>query len=289
MLASLERDGKTPGQVSAKRTRSRMRTGLIALAIVAVGGAGAFFALAPGDDAMGSSVQVAAAPRKAVAASQATATVALSSNDAASAASSAASTPAAIELATATPPAVAASAVVAAASAPAPAPAASPVAVAQAGGNPLDKLALNDAPIEPAKTRHAHEKDKDSKDKAATRPHEETVASAKKPSTHAATPAAARKARREDDADTELVAAIIARLDRRGPQPPPGASGVVVAAAPASVSDIVRRCSQNADLLEARQCRSRACENHWGKVDACPASRAPKTSQAEGGANAKRG
>jgi hypothetical protein len=291
MLSALEREGKTPAQAATVQSRSRTRLGLVALLLVALGGGGAFYLYGSGDDVLGNGMAVAEAPHNAVLparpASQAAsaAAVALSGSDAAPAATASAATPAAIELAAAKP---------VPASASAPATAGSSEVAAHGGGNPLDKLVLNDAPTEPARPaqaargKHARAGEPaakahgDTAAPAAAKVHDEAVASARKEAQHPAAPAApTRKAKREDDADTELVAAIIARLDKRGPAAPPGAASAAAGPAPASVAEAVRRCSQTGDLIEARQCRSRACEGHWGKIDACPASRAPKTSQAE--------
>jgi len=106
----------------------------------------------------------------------------------------------------------------------------------------------------------------------------------------ARSPAPHKARKSEDDADTELVAAIIARLDKRGAKPAAATAPVVTGeAAPANVAGQVRQCSSNSDLLEARQCRNKACDGHWGKLDACPASRAPKTSRGDGADSGHRG
>ena len=267
MLASLERDGKIPGSVSARAKPSRRKWGLAALAVVAVAGAGAFFAFGSADDA---SANVAAIPPSRVipvtpADHPASATVI-----AAAPASAASGAVAQIELAASTPSAAASVAL------------AQSDTASQPHVNPLDKLAMNDAEPVPAPAHApasaATAKDKaHGKDVASAKPHAETVAAAR--------PAVAHKARKaEDDADTELVAAIIARLDKRGAKPatPAPAPTVVSEATPANIASQVRQCSTSSDLVEARQCRNRACDGHWGKVDACPAARAPKTSRSDG-------
>ena len=266
MLASLERDGKIPGSVSARAKPSRRKWGLAALAVVAVAGAGAFFAFGSADDA---SANVAAIPPSRVipvtpADHPASATVV-----AAAPASAASGAVAQIELAASAPSAAAAVAL------------SQSDTASQPHVNPLDKLAMTDVEPAPApahatasaataKNDKAH-----GKDVASAKPHAETVAAAR--------PAVARKARKaEDDADTELVAAIIARLDKRGAKPAAPAPTVVSEATPANIANQVHQCSTSSDLVEARQCRNRACDGHWGKVDACPAARAPKTSRSDG-------
>ena len=276
MLASLEREGKVPGAVSAQRKPSRSKAGFAVLALVLAGGAGALYAFGPFDD--GSTAVATATPARSASVPSAARAASVAIAAASAPASGAASAAAQIELAAASAP-VAASAP-AAASAPT-------VALAQADTasaphvNPLDKLASTDgeAAGPPAPARAPTHKDKPHAVAAApAKPQATTVAAAK--------PAAPHKARKaEDDADTELVAAIIARLDKRGSRPAP----VAEAAPPPNVSQQVRQCSSNSDLLEARQCRNRACDGHWGKVDACPAARAPKTSHNEGADVGKRG
>lgn len=284
MLASLERDGRTPAAVSAQRTPSRRKAGFAALALVLVGGAGALYAFGPFDDTPASVAVAAPAPAPSAPAAARPASMAV-----ATAASQAASgTAAQIELAAAS----------VAAAAPAAASAAT-VALAQADGasgphvNPLDKLAAKDS--EPVATPAAVAvvtKDKPPAVAAAsTKPHAVAVAAAHPPAVHAdAKAAASHKAHRaEDDADTELVAALIARLDKRGAKPPAGPTGVVNEATPASIASRVQHCSTNQDLVEARQCRNKACDGHWGKVDACPAARAPGTSRNDEADHGKRG
>ena len=262
MLASLERDGTIPGSVSGRGKPSRAKWGLAALAIAAVAGAGAFFAFGSPDDA---SANVAAIPPSRVVPVTPADHPASATAIAAAPASTAASAVAQIE----------------------PAASAAPVALAQSDSasqphvNPLDKLAMNDVEAAPSPTQATASAATAKKDKphgkevASAKPHAETVASAK--------PAVAHKARKlEDDADTELVAAIIARLDKRGAKPATTAPAVVSEATPANIASQVQQCSTGSDLVEARQCRNRACDGHWGKVDACPAARAPKTSRSDG-------
>jgi hypothetical protein len=87
-----------------------------------------------------------------------------------------------------------------------------------------------------------------------------------------------RKPRKPDtDADTELVAAIIARLDKRGAEPfarpvsaTPGDGG-----AAATLAVRLQHCAIGHDALLARQCRAKACEGLWGVAAACPPDRAP--------------
>ena len=272
MLASLERDGKIPGSVSARTKPSRRKWGLAALAIVAVAGAGAFFAFGSADDA---SASVAAIPPSRVIPATSADRPASAVAVAAAAASSAV---AQIEPAASAPSAAASVALAQSDSA----------SASQPHVNPLDKLAMNDveaasAPMLAAASVVTAKKDKaHSKDVASAKPHAETVAAAR--------PAVAHKGRKaEDDADTELVAAIIARLDRRGAKPATTAPAAVSEATPANIANQVHQCSSSGDLVEARQCRNRACDGHWGKVDACPAARAPKTSRSDGADSGKPG
>ena len=265
MLASLERDGKIPGSVSARAKPSRRKWGLAALAVAAVAGAGAFFVFGSADDA---SANVAAIPPSRVIPVTPADRPASATAIAAAPASAASSAVAQIELAASAPSAAASVAL------------AQSDTASQPHVNPLDKLAMNDVEPAPAHaTAHAATAKNDKahgKDVASAKPHAETVAAAR--------PAVARKARKaEDDADTELVAAIIARLDKRGAKPaaPAAAPTVVSEATPANIANQVHQCSTSSDLVEARQCRNRACDGHWGKVDACPAARAPKTSRSD--------
>ena len=286
MLASLERDGKPPGTAAARNTPSRKKYGIAALAVALVAGIGAFVAFGPFDDA---SANVAATPAPRVipvTAAERPASVAVAAAASAPIAASAASAAVArIELAAASVPEAVSTAAVAQAQ---------PLAASQPQVNPLDKLALRDAdpsaapvhaapPATVASNDKAHGKDTPAKAQA--------VASTRPAATHADAKApAVRKGRKvEEDADTELVAAIIARLDKRGAKPAAPAPVAVSEATPANVASQVHQCSSNSDLVEARQCRNKACDGHWGKVDACPASRAPKTSRTDGADNAKRG
>ena len=284
MLASLERDGKPPGSAAARNKPFRRKYGIAALAVALAGGVGAFFAFGPFDDA---SANVAAAPASRVipvTAPEHSASVAVAAAASAPIAASAASTAVAhIELTAASVPEAVSNAAVAQAQ---------PAAASQPQVNPLDKLALRDA--EPSTAHATPAATAARNDKARGKdgpPKAQAVASAKPAATHAdAKVAAARKGRKvEDDADTELVAAIIARLDKRGAKPAVPAPVVVSEATPANVTSQVHQCSSNSDLVEARQCRNKACDGHWGKVDACPASRAPKTSRSDGVDSGKRG
>ncbi len=276
MLDSLERDGKMSGLPSARRKPSRKKYCIAVLAAVLCAGIGAFFAFGPFDDA---SATLASAPPARVIpvtppARPSSAAVAVS-----------ASMPASAQIESA---AAATSAATLAGAEPAPA--------SQPHVNPLDKLAAMDAEQASAPgavAPHASKKERThGKDAAAIKPHPETVASAKPAAARPdAKAAASHKARKpEDDADAELVAAVIARLDKRGANPAP------VAAAPAvgearlvNIDNQVRQCSSNTDLVEARQCRNRACEGHWGKVEACPAARAPKSSRSDGTVDGRHG
>lgn len=286
MLASLERDGKMPGSASAGNKPARKNLGIAALAVVLFAGIGAFFAFGPFDDA---SANIAATPPSrviAVTAAEHPASVALAA--AASTPLAASAAPAAvarIELAAAsTPEAVSTPTTVAQAQ---------PTAASQPQVNPLDKLALRDVESPPAHVAAATAPARNDKThpKAGSAAKAQAVASAKPVVAHAdaKTPAGHKARKAEDDADTELVAAIIARLDKRGAKPAAPAPVVVSEATPANITNQVHQCSSNGDLVEARQCRNRACDGHWGKVDACPAARMPKTSHTDGVDSGKRG
>ena len=287
MLASLERDGTIPGSVSAGSRPARRKYGIAALAVVVFAGIGAFFAFGPFDDA---SANIAATPPSRVipvTAAEHPASVALAAAPLAASAASAAV--AHIELAAASvPEAVSAAATVAHGQ---------PFAASQPQVNPLDKLALRDieSPTPPAHVTAATVSARKDKAHAKVDPgaKAQTVASARPAAAHADAKApAGHKARKaEDDADTELVAAIIARLDKRGAKPAAAAPApvVVTEATPSNITNQVHQCSSNGDLVEARQCRNRACDGHWGKVDACPAARAPKTSRSDGADSGQRG
>ena len=290
MLASPERDGKIPGSVSAGSRPARRKYGVAALAVVVFAGIGAFLAFGPFDDA---SANIAATPPSRVipvTAAEHPASVALAAAASAPLAASAASAAVAhIELAAASvPEAVSAAATVAQAQV---------LAASQPQVNPLDKLALRDieSPTPPAHAAAATVPARKDKAHAKVDPgaKAQAVASARPAAAHADAKApAGHKARRaEDDADTELVAAIIARLDKRGAKPTAAAPApvVVTEATPANITNQVHQCSSNGDLVEARQCRNRACDGHWGKVDACPAARAPKTSRSDGADSGQRG
>ena len=281
MLSFLEGDGKMPGPVSTGRRPSRRKVGIAALAVVLAAGVGAFFAFGPFDDA---SATVAAVPAPRVipaAAPDLPASVAPAATAAAPVAASAAV--AHIELAVASAPEPASAATVA-------------QAASQPQVNPLDKLASRDpeaaAPAASAgAVASAGPVDKAHASVAAKR---QAVASARPMPPHpvsarAQAPAAHKARKAEDDADTELVAAIIARLDKRGAKPAATAPVVASEGVPPNVANQVRQCSSNSDLLEARQCRNKACDGHWGKLDACPAARAPKTSRGDGADSGHRG
>jgi hypothetical protein len=81
----------------------------------------------------------------------------------------------------------------------------------------------------------------------------------------------------DTDADTELVAAIIARLDKRGAEPfaRPVSSTPRDGGAAAALAVRLQHCAMDSDALLARQCRAKACEGHWGVAAACPPERAP--------------
>ena len=273
MLDSLERDGKTATAVSARSKPSRKTYGIAALAVALCAGIGTFLAFGPFDDAS-ASMAAAAPPTHVI---PVTPAAPAASTAVAAVASSQAS--AQIELAAASAPTSAATIATA-----------EPAAASQSHSNPLDKLASSDA--EPASapvvatTRSSKQDKPHAKNLATAKAHQESVASAK-PTTQRADARAttSRKTRKsEDDADTELVAAVIARLDKRGANPP--------AVAPVSATNVesqVHQCSSETDLLEARQCRNRACEGHWGKLDACPPARAPKSSRSDGAVNGQHG
>lgn len=274
MLDSLGRDGKTAASVSARSKPARRKFGIAALAVALCAGIGAFMGFGPFDDA---SASMAAVPPAHVI------PVTPAAPAASTAVATAASAPASaqIELAAASAQAPASAAAIAIAE---------PAVASQPHSNPLDRLATSDA--EPASapvaatTRPSQSDRPHAKNLATAKAHPESVASARSNATRmesrAVGPRKARKA--EDDADTELVAAVIARLDKRGANPLP-----VAPVQPASIESKVHQCSSDSDLLEARQCRNRACEGHWGKIDACPAARAPRSSGSDGAIDGQHG
>lgn len=289
MLDSLERDGKMAGSASAGTRRSRKKYGFAALAVALVAGIGAFVAVGPFDD---SSATVAAASAHVVPMTAAVRPASAAVVTAASAPTAASDAAARIEFAIASTPAAALSATVALVE---------PIRASQPLVNPPDNFVSGGVETAPVPRRAPvaaaiSKKDKGhARDGNRARTHAETVAAAKPATTHADAKVPAshkpRKAEDDADADAELVAAIIARLDKRGAKPAPvgPATAVGSAATPANVQSQVHQCSSNTDLLEARQCRNRACEGHWGKVDACPATRAPKTSLSAETANGQPG
>jgi hypothetical protein len=115
-----------------------------------------------------------------------------------------------------------------------------------------------------------------------------TAAPTPRPGTRPPPPTEASKPRAgkgREDPDIDLVAAIIARLDRRGSDPDGPARPSAASpshAGPAGIDARLQKCSAGRDPAEARQCRGKACDGHRGKVDACPASRIPKTSRRGG-------
>jgi hypothetical protein len=165
--------------------------------------------------------------------------------------------------------------------------------------NPLDKLALGDADgVSPATapasaaaaasapahaTAPAPAKARDPHGKSSTTAHPGAT-----PARHAAvTPA--HKPRREDDADTELVAALIARMDHGGTQPGQLLSTSPLQVTAANAAPLARHCADDPDATAARQCRERVCRHLWGRVDACPAALAPaRTAESSGAERAGR-
>ena len=186
-----------------------------------------------------------------------------------------------------------------------PAPAMSTATVANSGtagalppvANALDKLALESAeaaPMQrlPASHTAGHARKSRSKEVNAKPPRAGGAGGVvrAKAGTGGVETASARRARKgDDDADTELVAAIIARLDRRGALPSqPTMAGASKQDDPAT-ADMLHKCEAMSDPLDARRCRNKVCEKHWGKTDACPASRAPGSSTGAGADQGKPG
>ena len=273
MLASLEREGVRPatGGVRARRPgKPFVWVGLALLAVISVVGIG--LSNRTGDP----SAQVAAAPAAAAASGVTVSTeearpAAEGRSGAEGAASGAAGVPSSLAAAAAASGTAAAIESTAAAAAPTPVVVAVTDAASapHAAVNPLDKLALNDAgPAASVVGAARKSSPKDAADKASPAHPAATVKSAH-PRTEIA--AAPKPRTGEDDPDTALVAAVIARLDRRGATPPHAATE-----RDAETATRVRECEGKTDLLEARRCRNRVCDGRWGKVDACPSARAPK-------------
>lgn len=312
MLASLERDSRMPGSATAQRERLPRRNRLIAvLGVALLAGTASLFALRPSSDASDRVASSSRAPGlpglRADPSGLAIAVASGNGSEKGNGNGKADAAPAAASPTSPTSPDVAASSsalgsgltptssakIESAAVAP---PAAAPKAAASLANlasasnatvNPLEKLASSDAdrassPAAPAPVPALRGKNS-SASQLAARPRTAGVASTRTGAGHAGAIASiSRKNRKgDDDADTELVAALIARLDRLGPKPAAPAPDRVTAEADAALGSMVRQC-ESTDLLEARRCRNRVCEKHWGKANACPASRAPRPLVGEG-------
>lgn len=286
MLASLERENQVPDSVFGRAGPVRRRYGLAALMVSLVGGVGAFYLIdllgAGGDTPAHQVTQNAGPPIALLPAVNPTPALAPVA---------AASDVARIEFAAASPGSGVLPGLISSASA-------LPAQVAQLSPghtNAFDTLAPHDAhaapaltPPDPSKKRRVHKLDT-----VHTRLPGAPVAVATSRTKRAETKvSAARKSRKTDaDADTELVAAIIARLDRRGAEPFANLAAAtrMGGAATATLEAQLRQCAGHSDLVEARQCRDRACEGHWGELDACPAARAPHKSSNNGVGGGERG
>ncbi len=269
MLASLGREGARPATGGVRARRPGKAFGLVGLALLAVVGAVGFgLSNRTGDP----SAQVAAAAASGVAVSPDEARRAADVKSGAEvAASGVAGLPSSLAAAAAASGAAAAIESGAGATSPAPVVVAATTAgnATHAAVNPLDKLAPNNAaPAASAVGAARKSSPKDAADKASPA-HPARPVKSVHPRTEIA--AAPKPRTGEDDPDTALVAAVIARLDRRGATPPRAAIEHDAATAVR-----VRECESKTDLLEVRRCRNRVCDGRWGKVDACPSSRAPK-------------
>ncbi len=289
MLASLARDGVHRSTPETRPARPRGRFVVAALMVVAAVSVASFVSLdRTGDAAAGNRVDAQA--QRAAAPVATTGTGLAAAEDAgrslrpsagagaaavtgAVAAASAARSP--LAAATATPSASAAieSAAAAMPTMPAVAAVGQAASAPSPSSDPLARLALDDAasPPNPAASVRPAARKAPSKGAAGKSSQGNRSASAK-PGEARAEAFSTWKARTgEEDPDTELVAAVIARLDRRGATPPHPtieADSTLVAR--------VRECDSKTDLLDARRCRNRACDGRWGKVDACPSARAPR-------------
>lgn len=83
------------------------------------------------------------------------------------------------------------------------------------------------------------------------------------------TAAAAQPATGKQDPDVELLNAIMKHLNDGGGKAVPTRS-------PQTIADLVQSC-QSRDAIETLLCQRRICEGSWGKAQACPVDRAPKS------------
>lgn len=146
---------------------------------------------------------------------------------------------------------------------PAPVPSVTPVSAAAASA-PVTRTTRTTKVSEAGKPQ--------AKKPAATTPPPAKVVATQKPvspgtppRTLAAAPAVAGK----QDPDVELLNAIMKHLNDGGGKAVPTRS-------PQTIADLVRSC-QSRDAIETLLCQRRICEGSWGKAQACPVDRAPKS------------
>ncbi|MCZ2901166.1 phage tail protein [Burkholderia thailandensis] len=152
-------------------------------------------------------------------------------------------------------------------------------AVAVAAAKPaksVEKSAAKSTAAKQSKQDAAHAK----AEAAARKRHEKTqaaqVAQAKK-----ARHEAAAKKNGKDDPDADLLAALVARTKPAGAAKsgeaaksnatPKMAAAAATGSADASLAARVKVCGERG-FFEDQLCRWRVCENHWGKDPACPTS-----------------
>ncbi len=283
MLASLGPDGMAPK--SGPRGTGRPRRGFVIAGLVVAAGVGVALFSSTGlriDASAPAASPLASSSLSAVQGSQAGSAVALAVPVAATLVP--ASSPASIETATVDTQGAATTASTA------PTASARMTAASRPATHPLDRLALDGAEAVPepkpaASSAAAHARKSHPNEATAKLPRAGGAGGAvsAKAGATGIEPAGARKAHKGDvDADTELVAAIIARLDRRGALPSPGMVAGLSKQDDPGTADRLRKCDAKSDLLDARRCRNKVCEKRWGKSYACPASRAPRDSTGAG-------
>lgn len=176
---------------------------------------------------------------------------------------------------------------------PAPDPAESSVMLPPVGRDPFTALASTDAapsakpsvepvaaaaaagPVAPStpKSPKVSEAGKpQTKKPTATPPPPAKVVATQKPvspGTPPRTPAVAPGLAGKQDPDVELLNAIMKHLNDGGAKAAPTQS-------PQTIADLVRSC-QTRDAIETLLCQRRICEGSWGKAQACPVDRAPKS------------
>ncbi|WP_257803456.1 phage tail protein [Burkholderia glumae] len=116
--------------------------------------------------------------------------------------------------------------------------------------------------------REKQEKQQERQELAAKKRHDRQLEAAAK--RHPAT-----ASQHSDDPDADLLAALVARTKPADPGPPPSAKPkkavAKVAANEATLAARVKECGTRG-FFEDQLCRWRVCDGHWGKDPACPNS-----------------